>query len=123
MLSMIADEESDVSSPGADNNGNKQLLSPALGGGDGTTGATLRPSSKTPSSQGSSVDKDGNDKNSPSVAHRTTQVTAEELGEWIVDVNGNNGATEEPTLEQGKELTTIYLPNIGIITVDAISEV
>ena len=109
MLSMIADEENEVTSS-ADTNGNKQLFP--------TTAAGLLSSSKnirrSPSSEQESRIKPLMEKVDNNNENNT-------LKEWVTDMNDND--KKETKAEEDTELHAIYLPNVGIIRVDAISEV
>ena len=109
MLSMIADEESEATSP-SDGNGNKQLFPP--------TAAGLLPKNKS-LTRGPSSEQEG--KLSP-VVQGSMDEENNKVAEWATDLNDNKEKNVEVE-EDESELHTIYLPNIGIITVDAISEV
>ena len=104
---MIADEESEGTSP-SDSNGNKQLFPATVAG--------LLPNSKN-QSRAPSTDKEG--KLSPVLPSMDEENN--EVKEWVADLNDNSDNNSKAKDES--EMHTIYLPNIGIIRVDAISEV
>ena len=108
MLSMIADEESEATSP-SDGNGNKQLFPP--------TAAGLLPNAKN-LSRAPSSEQEGK---LSSVVQGKMDEETNEVEEWMTDLNDNKETNAK--VEEESELHTIYLPGIGIIKVDAISEV
>ena len=108
---MIADEENEVTTP-ADANGKKQLFSTTPGG--------LLSSSKNPSHLQSS-EQEGSGRIMELVDKSNTNGENNEVKEWVTDFNDNDKKEVKDT--EDSELHTIYLPNIGIIRADAISEV
>ena len=105
---MIADEESEATSP-SEGNGNKQLFP--------STAVGLLPKAKSLSKAPSS-EQEGK---LSAVAQGKMNEENSEVEEWMTDLNVNKETNAK--IEEESELHTIYLPNIGIIKVDAISEV
>ena len=105
---MIADEESEGASA-SDSNGNKQLFPSTV---TGLLPKTKNLSTRPPGEQEGKL--------SP-VVQGGMEEENNEVEEWMKDLSDNkenNAKTEDES-----ELHTIYLPNVGIIRVDAISEV
>lgn len=144
---MIADEESEVSSP-VESNGTKQLHPPGAGSNPTSKDTSLKPSTsasrktsaelslKLNTNASRKTSGEDNDSQKPQTImetdaaiqvandHVESSETNENLKQWIANVgNVDVFADSKEPKEKPVEMTTIYIPNVGVISVDAVSDV